>query len=95
MGCDGVHVHAVADHRDRISGSHERGQENVLDVVDDIDRGRRVGVPRHVGIVARQNVVAEEHIAGVEISDDEIQVVDQLGAGDGIAGRIGPDQGEA
>ena len=70
-------------------------QIDVLDVVHHVHVRNGVGVPREIKIVARRNVVAEEDLAGVEVGDDQVQVVDQLDAGDGIAGRVGPDQRDA
>ena len=74
-----------------------QGREKyILDVVHQVNIGRRVGVPGLVKVVARGDVVAEiDQARGVKVSDNQIQVVDQLDAGDRVAGRVGPNQGDA
>src|SRR3982751_4423671 len=51
-----------------------------------------IGVPGEHGIVARQEVVAKEYIAVVEIGNNEIEIIDQLDAGSRISRRITPYQ---
>ena len=89
---DGIDVDAAAKHGHGIMARQQRRQQNVFDVVDRVQIRRIVRVPRLAETEVRRNVVAEINITGVHIGDDEIQIVDQLDRGGGIAGRVRPHQ---
>ena len=85
---DGVHVHAASDDGDGIIRSERGSDIDVLDVVHGIQIGRRVRVPRECERARAGDVIAEIDVAGVEIGDDEIKVVDELDACRRISRRI-------
>src|SRR5207248_6734374 len=92
---DGVDVYAPADHADRVVGAQRRFEQDVLDVVDEIERGSREGVVAAVRLIEIKtgwDVVAEEYLAAVQVGDHEVQIVHQLDPRPGVSGRIGPDQ---
>ena len=94
VGGDGVHVHAASDDGDGVIRAERRRDVGVLDVVDGIQIGRRVGVPRERERAAG-DVVAVIDIACVAIGDDEIEIVDELHTRNRIARRIRPRQRDA
>ena len=95
VGADRVHVHPPAHHTDRVIGAQRRAQDHVLHIVDEIEARCRVDVDRLVVIKSRGNAVAQEHLAAVQIGQDQVQVVHQFDARARIARRIGPHQGHA
>src|ERR1035437_7545684 len=102
LGRDGIDVHAVAGDGDGIIGTElpadaeGRREEDILYVVHRVNVGNQIGVPGQVEVVAGGNVVAEiDEVRIVEVGDDQIQVIDQLDAGDWVPGRVSPDQRNA
>src|SRR5437867_1803031 len=95
MSGDCVDVHPPTDHRNRILASEDGSQIDILDVVDDVQVRRAVGVPRQVKNASLQDIIAEKDFALIEIGNNQIEIINELGAGGGIAGRIGPNQGNS
>ena len=88
---------------DDVLAGQRRLEHHPLDVVDRVED--RIGDPllHHLegvgarpphGVAAAGEVVADEHLTGDRVGDDEVEIVDQLDAGGGIAGRVGPHQRE-
>src|SRR5208283_5456082 len=89
---DRVYVDAVTEYGHRVIASECRIDVNILIVVHHVDVGRCVGIPYLVKVVPAGNVVSEIHVTVVQVGHHQDQIVDELGAGNGIAGRIGPNQ---
>ncbi len=95
MGGHGVHIYVTAQDRDTQVCSRVAGQINVFHVIDHIDDRGKIRVPGQVEDALLGNVIAEIDIAGIEIGDDQVEIVDELDAGGRVAGGIGPDKSDS
>ena len=98
LGRHRVHVHTAAHHRHGIICAQQGRNEDVFHVIDRIEIGQAVRIPRQVVANVRRNIVAKVHgaiidVTGVQIGDDQVKIVDQLDGRGRIPRRIGPDQG--
>ena len=92
---DGVDVDRARDDGDRVVRAQLGREVDVLDVINQVKIRQSVRIPLDVEVRAGLDVVAEIHQRigrVIEVGDHEIQIVHELDAGGGIAGRIGPDQ---
>ena len=92
----------MAHHGDGVIGAEQGinaqggGEKDVLDVIHLVNVGHRIGNPGQIKIVPGGDVVAEvNQVGALEVGDDEVQIVDELDAGDRVARRVGPDEGGA
>jgi len=99
---DGIDVHPASHHRDRVVlaelriNPHGWRKVNILDIVHHVQVGDQIGIPRLVKLHAGSDVIAVvNEVRVVEIGNNQIQVVDELNAGNRIAGRVGPDKRDA
>ena len=88
----GVDVDSVADDGDDEIGAARGIEHDALDVVQAVEAADIVGLPDRAGAHARREVVPVDHLAGDDVGDHQVEVVDQLRRGGGIARRIGPDE---
>ena len=99
---DRVDVDPAGRHGDRVIGAERGikallgGEQDALDVVHPVHIGHRIGIPRLVKIVAGADIVAEvNQVGAIQVGDHQVQIVDELDAGDRVAGRVSPDEGDA
>ena len=93
-----IHIHRPAEDGDGVARAVRQGHEDVLDVVDGIKVRNRIGVSRIPGCAetaGARDIVAQVNRPSGQVGHDQVEVVDQFGGGDGVAGRIGPRQGHA
>ena len=102
-GSNGVHIHPTGHHVDDVLAGQRGLEHHAFHVVHRVIH--RIG---HTGLhhldrvrarpggrvaVAAQ-IIADENLSGDRVGDHQIQVVDQLQTGGGIARRIRPDESE-
>ena len=102
-GCDGIHIHPTGHHVDDVLAGQRGLEHHAFHVVHRVIH--RIGDTRlhHLdGIGARPagrvaiaaQIIADEDLTGDRVGDHQIEVVDQLQTGGGIARRIRPDESE-
>ena len=102
-GSNGIHIHPTGHHVDDVLAG-QRGLEHhafhvVHRVIHRIGHTRlhdldRVGARPAGRVAVAAQIIADEDLSGDRVGDHQIQVVDQLQTGGGIARRIRPDEGE-